>query len=564
MVAESFDFKKLSEAAFDTQKGSVEGLTGYVQMGFQTGVKKLLERFGIDEEHYTTVMGVAKSALSVVAEKGAVEALTVVATSLPLIFGTGALGKSNPWGLAIGTILDVAGNIYRLSKGEVTIGTPGQSFAVGQWVAIDNGGKVPSTVEDAFDSIGKHRRGGAAEGEEEDWPEWDRRRLGAKFHASAVEVGKPGTRPSFPGALAHDLELDVVHDISTGFYIGPGAEPGMVSVFNFLTNRDEDVYSKDVRIVEGADAKKLDTDEFASEVKKLRFQPPPGKTSGSNVVLDPGTEVVLEGRRYWVVSAIGRDVIVENKNGHQSMCDISDLSPGRTSTTTSYSYTPGGGVSSGFTDPGESSLYSGQYIWVEARPAQQKVSGKELVCVSYIDRSKNNEFPPVTGYYAIDGVEGNFLEEACVLVDEEFGETLDNIKEFKVFKQFAMSGSGASLNAPGEVGEHYLLCVGITGTETARGRQAETKQFGMFPKPQGPTGVVVKPAMVEFRKAGDGGLKEVVDAAVEIGRQLDGAPAERLDEAFEAEPTPGYSSGGLFPIAVGIGALLLLYNSIGF
>ena len=558
MVA-SFDFKKLSEAAFDTQKGSVEGLTGYVQMGFQAGVKSLMGRFGIDEEQYTAVMGVAKSALAIVAEKGAVEALTVVGASLPMIFGKG-LAKGNPWGIAIGTILDVAGNIYRLSKGEVTIGTPGQSFAVGQWVAIDNGGKTPSVVEDAFGSLGKHRRGDEeADSAELDWPEWDRRRLGAKA----------GTQPSFPGALAHDLELKVVHDISTGFYIGPGAEPGMVSVFNFSTNRDEDVYSKNVRVVEGEDSKKLDTDEFASEVKKLRFQPPPGKTSGSNVVLDPGTEVVLEGReggrRYWVVSAIGRDVIIEDKNGMQSMCDISELTPGRTTTTTSYSYRPEGAVASTFTDPGESSLYAGQYIWVESRPAQQKVSGKELVCVCYIDRSKNNEFAPVVGYYAIDGVEGYFLEEGCVLVDEEFGEILDSLKEFKSFKQFAMAGNGTSQNSPGDIGENYLLCVGITGTETARGRRAETTQFGMYPKPKVEPGVQeVKPSLVEFRKAGDNGLKVVVDAAVEIGRQLDGVPAEDLGEAFDPDPAPGYSSGGLFPIVAGIGALLLLYNSIGF
>ena len=550
MVAETFrtpfNFTELSKAAFISQDplgnhgGLGEGLKGMVRVGFDAGVKMIFEKFGVEEDKYDQVMNVAKTALSMVVEKGGVEAISVAAASLGFV-----MNKTSPWGLIIGTVVEVAGTIYTQTKGEVTIGDDSQTFMQGQWVAIDNGGKGQNVLTGEFAGVGSRRRG---EGEEE------RRRLGLA----------PGSAPPFPTELAFESGFKVNHEISTGFYIGPGAERNMVTVFNFLTHKEEDVLRQDVRPVDASESAKLDGDKFASAIKTLRFTPEgEDETLFSNVCVDPGSEVVFEDYRYNVVKAVGRQVVIEDSSGRHSIVQVEDLTPGRSSRTTSYNYKADGTVASTFQSAGESSFYAGQYVWVPARPENETVTGRELVAISYIDPTG------IVGYYALDGKRSVSQEDRTILIDDEFNATLAATEVFQMFREHAQAGYDLERIAPGNLeGNYFLLCIGVTGTETAKGRRKP--QLTREHLVEDLSGDIKRlrermaEKKIDIAKYGDDGLKEIVDIALETAEQLETVPQEMLDELFEIQDDLESSNGSLFPIAVGIGALLLLYNSIGF
>lgn len=497
------ELEKLSKGAFDvTKHGEAHDWFTTLQEGFQLGLNNLMIKFGVTEEDYKNVVAYGSRVLDTVAEKGGMEAFSASA-GMAVRYGLKSIGYgtlSGPFGVAVSTLVEVAGNIWKTSKGQVTIGQGGVVFGEGEWVGIDNGA-LPRVPEETMKRREQHRE------------------------LQEVE--------------SRDLNA-VTRDVSTGFYIGEGAEQNYVRVFNFKTLREEEQFVFNVARLGPADSSKMDGDSFAAEVRKLHFVEGPGPTTGSDVCLDPGAEVIFNNTAYNVVKSVGAQVVIEDAHGRRIFVDLKKLRRGRVTNTTSYNYSTEGQVNTGFTSPGESAIYSGQYVWVSAR--ENIPSAQELVAVQYIRGDR------VVGFYALDGEQGDWLELGVGLVDDELTQTLSATRVFAEFREFAMAGHDMKRVAPGS--QYPRLCIGATNTPITKQRQfAET------------AGVVPGTAN-EFpmTTVGDSGLKEALDEAHIRGQLVSGIPQDEVDAIFEETESTGTN---LIPILVLVAGGIFLFNSFG-
>ncbi len=485
-----------------------------VRGSFEAGLSEVLDRVGVTKEEYRQAVEFGTTAYEALKDKGGLEALAMGA-GFATKYGLKAAGfasMASPWGIAVSTAIEVAGSIYEVSKARARIGEIGTTFRTAEWVGIDNGALAHNVLDDDF--------GGAFPNQTPQFPE------------EALEMfGHPAVKK----------------EISTGFYIGQGAEQNMVHVFNFKTLSEEEVHIFDVTKLSAAEASKMDGDAFASRIREMRFEEGYSTTTGSDVPTDPGTEVVYKGAQYNIVKAVGAKVIIEDTYGRRLFVDLGNLKRGRVTTTVSYNYTNEGEVAhGGFVSPGESAIYSGQFVWVAARSKYKAVAARELVAVHIIRADR------VIGFYALDGEQGDFAEDLVMLLDDEFNATLNDSKAFMEFKGAAMAGYDMERVAPGQTDP--LLCIAAVPVRVGKPRVYTGFSEGFIP---GNTREYF------MGGTGDAGLSKTLDATRDIADHIDGVPQQETDGAFEDPQTAANSGTSLFPIIALIAGGLFLFNSLG-
>lgn len=479
--------------------------TGFFQennvSSFSQFLKSMMTDYGVEPATYDKVVQLGKSGLTTLTERGPLEAISTSA----------AAWVGGPWGIALGGAIEIAGNVYKSTIGQITIGAPTGSyvFKQGEWVAIDNGNHGPK--DSSTDNF---------QGELEDSYELRRRRLATP------------------------------RDISVGFYIGVGAESNMATVFNFKTMREEDHNMFDIKPLTSEESSKLDTNPLSSSIKKKRFSSEGSIVTGSKVPTDPGTEVIYAGELYFIVKTVGTQVVIEDKWGQRKFVSLADLSRGRVTSTTSYNYANDGSVTNnGFMSPGEHSISAGMFVWVKSRPMVRDTSTRELICVAQIRGDL------VVGYYCLDGAECRSDENDVTLLDDDFNVMLSRIDIFGKFAVAAITGFDTIRLAPGKI--QPLICVGavLTGEPTSKSRDLQYSDEGFVP------GVHKKHDLMMFQDDSMENAKSH-DRRVEISKLTPGLAARDEMDVETISNNFDIGSTSLMPlIAVG-GLAVLLFNGI--
>ena len=502
-------FDKLSKGAFDTDavnhgSGWQQDLQTFATSSFDTGVKGLLSKFGMNEQMISKLGSVGTSDF--------IESMWGVGSDLLTAGLSSVLGD----GLSL---------LFDAGKAGFDLFTKGGSrrdfnFKRGEWVIIDNG--PAPTVDSPFST--SEGRPNSLSGKE--WEQSleisSRRRMGFAFEGE--------------------------RDVSPGFYVGPGKEENTVTVFNFRYWRDSDIFITQVNLMPKGEAAKLDKDELISEIRALKFQQDECKLVNSNVPTNPGTEVLLDDVRYHVVTSAGQSVTIEDEWGTQKIVDISLLKRGRTSHTEVFNYRADGSVTGGFVGSGEDSIYSGRWLWVSARDLGYP-AGRELVCVEYIHNS-------IHVFYALDGERGKFDESEVSLVSEEFNSLFCANKQFVEFQSFAQSGYDMKRVSLGKT--YPLLCIGVTNTSEGQTKTRMAEEDACD--------TVYSRLEKAIGRVGDLDLHKELDNARERGVK-DESPNQQAYEVVgddEVDPEPEVGSSHSFLMmggALAIAALLL--NSVG-
>ena len=495
-----------SKKAFDSTDQTMKTEKTSAWSSFSGLVKGLLVKYGVvSESTYDTAVELGASAfdLSKTIKEGG---LSGVALGTAEYIG-------GPLGVIAGEAIEILGqHLIDQTQNTVTIGERGVVFTAGQWVAIDAGVKAHDAVDDFM---------GTARGQ-----------------------------PAFPEKLAKEGNIRAAHKIELGFYISEGEEQNTYKVFNFAHLREQDVYMLDIMPMSTAQNSAIGAIPFAVELRDARFQKFTPTTTGSKVNVDPGSQVVHSGKRYFVVKAVGEQVIIESEDGNRKYVWIKDLTRGVVKSTTSYHYTEDGSIApGGFQSPGESAIFVGQWTWVPVR-ASTKRGHSELYCVSYI---KGDE---VGGFYALDGKAGSVDEEEVELVDDEFNAILEDIAAFRSFRSGAMYGYNMKLINPGKA--YPQMCVGEGGTQAGKKVRSETL-FGDDGRTSG--------YEQDMDGVGDGGLKEKVDFANERGDLITGmAAADEYADVYgpheDAIESDSNGSNSLLPLLAIIGGAILIFNSV--
>ncbi len=135
-----------------------------------------------------------------------------------------------------------------------------------------------------------------------------------------------------------DQELDRQEDYSIGFVMGANTEQGFWQCFNFKTN-DVDRFHKDkIRPCSPEVAQQLDENEELSLVREYKFlKDAPAFVEGS-VPTKPGSQVLLQGKEYTLVSTTGDWAIIQNKAGKQLSVVLEHLERGKVTQTTTYNH----------------------------------------------------------------------------------------------------------------------------------------------------------------------------------------------------------------------------------
>ena len=492
------DLVGLSRESFNSNDiaGNHGDDTGFFQemtkSSFAEFLRSMMTDYGVNPETYDKVVALGKSGLTTLTERGPLEAISTSA----------ATWVGGPWGVALGGAIEIAGNVYKSTVGQVTIGAPTGSyiFNQGEWVAIDNGNHGPINNDD------DNYKG-----------ELRRRRLAAP------------------------------RDISVGFYIGDGAETNMVTVFNFKNMREEDHHSFDIRQLSSEESSKMDTNPLSSAIRNKRFSSLGSTVTGSKVPTDPGTEVIFRNELYFIVKTVGTQVVIEDTHGHRKFVSLNDLTRGRVTSTTSYNYANDGTITNNsFVSPGEHSISAGMFVWVQSRDMIRDTSTRELICVSQIRGDL------VVGYYCLDGAECRRPEDEVTLLDDDFNVTLSKIDCFGKFAVAALAGYDTLRLAPGKI--QPLICVGVvlTGEATSKNRDIMLSEEGYVP------GVHKSHDLMMFQDSSDA---RAHDRRVEIDRLTQGATAQ-----YDMMDTGSYSTStntSMLPLIAVVGLAVLLFNGIG-
>ena len=134
---------------------------------------------------------------------------------------------------------------------------------------------------------------------------------------------------------------------------------------------------------------------------------------------------------------------------------MKDVTRGRVKHTNAWNY--GAKTDSGFDSDSRSRLFAGQWAWIAPRALIQQQyihSRKELVCLRVIKGDI------VQGYYALDGVRfDTHLSQVHPVIQERQG-FLDSEPSLKLFKSYAIKGSGNVRNFHAS-DAMILICIGL-------------------------------------------------------------------------------------------------------
>ena len=329
-------------------------------------------------------------------------------------YGAGAIAEGasgGATGVAAGLAYEAA-EMFGKQTGKKVV----RSFKPGQWVGIDNGEiRIKKAIQRGMD-----------------WTE------GAMFG-------------DFPTQYDHEIETERLTSI--GFVVSEGAKPGTVKVFNFETGENQDKLKFQVVALPKQRQVFFDANKSLRTIKAIILHPDPPipKKLRCDVPCDPDEEVIYQQNTYKVISCDGTHVRITDGKVHFDV-NMSELTRGRVKHTNSWNY--GAAVDSGFDSDSRSKLHSGQWVWIAPRAAvktSQPHSKKELGCVRIINGVI------VDGYYALDGQRFQTHASQVHPVLQERQSFLDQMRGFKEFKSYTVSGSGLVRNYA--VGTNNVLLV---------------------------------------------------------------------------------------------------------
>ena len=332
--------------------------------------------------------------------------------------------------------------------------------------------------------------------------------------------------------------------ITIGFYIGLNNKAGYVNVFNFDVFREQRAAIEDVTVVPKAKSVELDTDTILSGIRALKFVPPPQPLMESSVPTDPGAEVIMNDELYHVVTSEGGFALIEDEHGQRYSTSIDKLKPGRQKHTNSWNYRKGQPFLTGFNPDQQAPIYSGQWVWVKARPelVANGTTNHELAVVWKVSPEG------IHGFQAIDGEEGTVV--TVWPLDPDLEDALNMDKRFLRFRRESCEGGDTATH---NMGQYDLpLCIG-------RSNDANMKMpTSLTPGESVQTAITHPEATV-----GDGGARGAVDAQVEASRALGTQPAVFNKESGYVPAADAVDGGNsLFAYGVMTVAALLLWNSV--
>ena len=392
------------------------------------------------------------------------EAFQVGLTSV-VAYGAGEVAEGVSGGTA-GALAGLAVEAAHLF-GKVTGQKIVPTFKPGEWVAIDDG-----SIQ-----ISKKVRAGMA---------WT---MGAIFE-------------DFPEREEEELETERV--VSFGFVVGESSSPGKVTVFNFETGEKEDKNKLMLIPLSRERQDLLNENEQMITIKEIIIndKPAQAKKLRCEVPCDPGEEVIYVGKPYRVISCDGLIVRVTDGQKHYDL-HMKDVTRGRVKHTNAWNY--GAKTDSGFDSDSRSRLFAGQWAWIAPRALIQQQyihSRKELVCLRVIKGDI------VQGYYALDGVRfDTHLSQVHPVIQERQG-FLDSEPSLKLFKSYAIKGSGNVRNFHAS-DAMILICIGLgtfnkellaPGTQKSLldGNLHHTEEVVVYGTPGGitPEGVMSAPGLL--------------------------------------------------------------------
>ena len=395
---------------------------------FKDSFQKYLKKINIEVDFATP--GAVENII-----KAAIGKITVayggkIAASAAAVFGGEeiiAASVAGPLGAIVALAADFAILAFMSSGDE----TPITGYKPGQWIMIDNGMKT----------------------------------VGKKIERS---IGWAETQIFGDAPITSDFELDRQEDYSIGFILGEGREQGHWEVFNFKTGDEETHHKRDVRPVDSAVARDLDTNDEMTLVREFKFLEDDHTFLEGQVPTKPGSQVIYKGTPYRVVSSEAFEVLLENNSGDQIKTNINNLSRGKVTSTASYNMKNGKPVTEGFVTTSTDSVHSGQWIWL-APSIDQKVKFEIAKRVLGIIVLIDGEL--IRGVYALDGRVFEVVQSKITLATTESTESFRGIKAFTEFQLRAterrVSESELMTIAPGH--EYPLICLGVAqepGRET--------------------------------------------------------------------------------------------------
>jgi len=326
-----------------------------------------------------------------------------------------------------------------------------------------------------------------------------------------------------------DLTMDErVPDLQVGFYVGLAAAVGHLTCYNFRAGAAVDLPNHHVQAVPEAQAKQYDETIDMSVVRELFFAEAEGLQLNSDCPTDPGSEVVYDGEFYSIVSCVGLDAVIEDKDGGQLTVPLSDLKRGRVVNNRSWYYRAegrAGGVKEEFyTDPESRAnfqgdgdgqvIYQGQWCWFPATVETKAAYGQlfqeiktVLCCVSHLEGSM------VCVYQALDGLERWDQQEVMVPCQDELKSMFNNNKQFLSFREAVCQGSDVrnaklGVDFPG-------ICLGFTNTGQDATRD-DSQNWSKIPVSLEAVERIDEKKFV--RNVGDRQMAKRLDAAEEIAR----------------------------------------------
>ena len=311
--------------------------------------------------------------------------------------------------------------------------------------------------------------------------------------------------------------------ITTGFYIGPAAAAGYLQCFNFGLMRPDSYHVDEVAACGTGKMVELNQNKILSSIRALKVfktKPPAKMVNLYGVPTDPGTEVVYEDERYWIVETEGDRSVLEDIHGQQKEVSIDVLERGRVTHTNAWNYRKGEIFETGFQADGAAKVYTGQWVWIVARDRllSAGVTDYELACVWNLQRD---------GAYVFNAIDGDL-----VIVDDVWplSDTLTDIlnskKNFVKFRNAAVEGENTSMFLLGR--DNLLMCIGDT-------LDAQVD----FPKLDTPGETLVHRKPVEKETVGDEEAKWAGDTPGEVL----GHPSEVEYDDFEP-PVSGSAADG--------------------
>ena len=491
-------YDELTKGAFNTWK-SVDIQAALNAPSFEKGVVSILESAGVPNAYLRGVAG---------EEPGADDWLDVFRdfassiTDFAVDAGVAGLVTAMGWGEFVPLVETAVSNVrgdWRNARDSAALGAAA-TLVPGSWVYINNGREEVMVDKDEL-----------------------RRRL--------VEIPDPEDR------------------ISMGFFVGVGERAGTVQVFNFEVFRVERVKVDDVWPVDSKVRAILERNEVMTAIRDLKFTPDPQPRMESKVPTDPGTEVVFNKELYHIVQCESGIALIEDTHGQRLTVSLDKLQPGRIEHTNSWNYRKGEPFLSGFDGGSAAPIYSGQWVWVDAREGlvTAGMTTRELAVVWKIGNDG------VHAVYALDG-ETAVVQEVWPC-GEDFADSVNLMKNAVNFKLEVLEGGDTKRHNLGQY--DLFLCIGKS--HDAQLKNISTDTPGESVTPFGAR---------EQETVGDVATRDTVDAQVEVqqrtGIPMKDAAPDPDPGGYETEVAADSYQGGnsLFGYIVMGGLALFILNSV--